>query len=263
MTNTLNGWPGIPNRSDPNLATGLILGTTKHVTLRRNALPIFQAFLADWHNHVHSIDYKGALGPDGWEYRDARTGAGLSCHAGGVAVDITYDWLKPTRLKYMSAGQTQAVHALLDKYSDSNGRRIFGWGGDWLSKNPNGSYRYMDEMHVELAQASAAKAQGRNTTQDDIDAVMARLGIDLSGRFTFPAVPVKVTYANIGMGKRGADVLTIQKALTNYVGLDYSTGPGIWGPRTQIAWLKAATKSRKTGRDLAIFLGSLNHFGVI
>ena len=263
MTNSLNGWPGIPDPRDPLLATGRIPGTSKSVTLRRGVLPVFLAFLADWNTQVHPIDYKGALGPDGWEYRDARTGAGLSCHASGTAVDVTYDWLRPTKKQYMNPAQTRAVHNLLDKYTDVSGRRLFAWGGDWLKKNSAGQYLYIDEMHVELCQSWAVKAQGRATTAYDVEAVMRKLNIADDGSLIRPTPqPVTIAYKNLGLGKKNADVLTIQRALAIYVGLDYSTGPSVWGPRTQAAWLKAAAKARRTGVNLAKYLGTIYHFGV-
>lgn len=50
-------------------------------------------------------------------------------------------------------------------------------------------------------------------------------------------------------------VLRVQRALKAYVGLDYTTGPGIWGKRTQDAWNRAAVKAGLTGIDLLSFLG--------
>lgn len=51
------------------------------------------------------------------------------------------------------------------------------------------------------------------------------------------------------------DVETVQVALNRYVGLDYSTGPGWFGPRTTVAWDRAAAKSRRSGLHLLRFLG--------
>ncbi len=45
-----------------------------------------------------------------------------------------------------------------------------------------------------------------------------------------------VRWANCGLGKTNSDVLQVQKALRDTVGLDYSSAPGTWGPRTQDAW---------------------------
>lgn len=70
-----------------------------------------------------------------------------------------------------------------------------------------------------------------------------------------PAVWPLVEWSGVGYGKRGADVLLVQKALARYVGLDYSSGPGVWGARTQAAWLRASVKARRKGIDLLAFLG--------
>ena len=176
MTETsLNGWVTIPTASSPELANGVIPGTTRRVTTQRDCLPLFLAFYADWHRTVHSIDYKGALGPDGWEYRQARAANGFSNHASGTAVDVTYDWLKADHARHMSPGQILAVHRLLDKYVDVSGRRVFGWGGDWTVGT------YCDEMHTELAQSWAPGARGRSTTKTDVLAVIKHLGIHPDG----------------------------------------------------------------------------------
>jgi hypothetical protein len=52
-----------------------------------------------------------------------------------------------------------------------------------------------------------------------------------------------------------ANVLRVQKALAKYVGLDYSSGPGFWGKRTQEAWAKARAKSDLSPVDLFMLLG--------
>ena len=69
-----------------------------------------------------------------------------------------------------------------------------------------------------------------------------------------------VDLSNLGLGKRNVDVLVVQRALAKYVGLDYSSGPSVWGPKTQAAWLKAAAKSGKTGLALLKHLGYLYKF---
>lgn len=177
MTNySLNGWVAPP----PLLATGTIPGTTKKITMRKEVLPLFLAYLSEWHKTVHSIDYPGCLGPDGYEYRESRTGAGLSNHSSGTAADVTYDWLKADRLRHMNASQITAVHNLLNKYVTSKGKRIFGWGGDWTVGT------YCDEMHTELIQSWSPGSQGANATLADVQDVLKRLGINSDGTFAKP-----------------------------------------------------------------------------
>jgi len=180
---SLNGWAAPPAR----LATGTVPGTKKKVTLQADVLPLFLAFMSEWHKTVHSIDYPGVYGPDGYELRQARAASGISNHGSGTAVDLSYDWLTSAHVNPMSQAQINAVHKLLDKYVDSNGRRIFGWGGDW-SKN------YLDPMHVEIAQSWAQGAHGRKTTMQDVKNVIARLKIQpdgtVQGLAVVPAKPV-------------------------------------------------------------------------
>lgn len=188
MSTSLNGWAGIPANGTGALARRVVPGTTRSVTLQKDVLPLFLAYLADWHRTVMPIDGSPTyLGPDGWEYRDARTGAGLSNHASGTAVDVRYDVLKADHRRHMNATQIAAVHALLDKYVDANGRRVFGWGGDWKIGV------YCDEMHTELAQSWAAGAQGRNTTLADVNAVISRLGIRPDGTIGSTDAPMPVS----------------------------------------------------------------------
>jgi len=178
---SLNGWPGVEN-SGPALRSIKIPGTNRTVVLEKNCAPLFAAYLADWHKTVLPIDgSRSYLGPDGWEYRQARTGDGLSNHASGTAVDVRYDVLKADHLRHMNALQIKAVHRLLDKYVDDQGRRVFGWGGDWTVGT------YCDEMHTELAQSWAIGARGRATTKTDVLAVIKHLGINSDGTTT-PAV---------------------------------------------------------------------------
>jgi hypothetical protein len=206
---SLNGWPGIPTASS-GLATGTVPGTARKVTTATVALPLFLAYLADWHKTVMPIDGSSAyLGPDGWEYRQARTGAGLSNHASGTAVDVRYDVLKADHARHMTAAQIVAVHNLLDKYTDASGRRVFGWGGDWTVGT------YCDEMHTELAQAWAIGAQNRPTTAADVTVVIARLGIRPDGTVAAPVKPSAPPYPGkpIGWGSTGPAVKALQTVL--------------------------------------------------
>lgn len=208
MVTSLNGWVGIPT-SGPALATAVVPGTTRTVTLARNVLPLFLAYLHDWHLTVMPLDGSPTyLGPDGWVYRVSRTGAGLSCHASGTAVDVRYDVLKADHQRHMTATQIAAVHRLLDKYSDATGRRVFGWGGDWTVGT------YCDEMHTELAQSWAVGAQGRATVAVDVAQVIARLRIRPDGTVA-PTVPPAPPYPGkpIGWGSSGPAVAAVQRSL--------------------------------------------------
>lgn len=201
---SLNGWPGIVAAPSVDLATGAVPGTKQRVTLQRDVLPLFLAFLADWNRTVLPLDVKGELGPDGWSYRDARTGDGLSNHASGTAVDIRYDVLKADRRRHLNAAQIAAVHRLLDKYVDADGRRVLGWGGDWSDAN-------VDEMHVELAQSWAVGARGRRTVKADVLAAIKHLGIRPDGTTGPQAAPF--TASVYRMPTHGPVVATMRQAL--------------------------------------------------
>lgn len=267
---SLNGWGGIPADAtgdsatvraqkvalrSAHLATGTVPGTTRKVTTEKAALPLFLAYLADWHHQVMPID--GSLtyrGPDGWLYRDARTGAGLSNHASGTAVDVRYDVLKADHQRHMTPAQTAAVHRLLDRYVSATGRRVFGWGGDWTVGT------YCDEMHTELAQSWSPGTQGRATVPSDVAEVIARLRIRPDGTIA-PLVPPPAEYPGkpIGWGSSAAQAIaTMQRALAAYYP-DY----GIRITGTYLAAVKDASGKVLDWRDqkfrMAIGRWALGH----
>lgn len=176
MATSLNGWTAIFSYSSPMLRTIEIPGTGgRTVQLRRVCAPLFAAFYADWQQRMTSR-LKLNTGPiDGFEPRDARGGGGISNHGSGTAVDVRYDVLLADRGRHMTNKEIQIVHDLLDEYVDDQGRRVFGWGGDWEVGT------WCDEMHLELAQGWAIGAQGRATTRSDVKNVMKRLGINRDG----------------------------------------------------------------------------------
>ena len=185
VATSLNGWAAPPAR----IAAGIVPGTKKKITLQVDVLPLFLAVLSDWHRTVHSIDHPGALGPDGYVFRKARMANGYSNHASGTACDIDYGWLTAAHRNPMTPAQIAAVHALLAKYVDAKGRRIFGWGGDW-------SQAYLDPMHLEVAQKWAVGAAGRPSTLADVRNVIAHLHIQPNGTVKVPAVaPAKPVVA--------------------------------------------------------------------
>lgn len=170
----LNGWPAWDSSTDFALRWITIPGVGRKVLVARKAAPVFAAFLRDW-DRLMPYRLKLSTGPiDGWEYRQARQSTSLSCHAGGVAVDVRYDVLLADGQRHMTDQEQKILRSILDIYVDDNGRRIFANGLDW---NPGST----DEMHTELAQSWAIGAQGRATTFDDIKAVRRRLKIDING----------------------------------------------------------------------------------
>lgn len=263
MSTSLNGWAGIPS-AGPNLARRQVPGTTRSVTLQADVLPLFLAYLADWHKTVMPIDGKPSyLGPDGWEYREARTGAGLSNHASGTAVDVRYDVLKADHQRHMTSAQIDAVHALLNKYVDADGRRVFGWGGDWKVGV------YCDEMHTELAQSWAIGARGRNTTLADVRAVIKRLHIAPDGT-TVAAAPKGVVKVSDLTGLRAllpsTSARLVNQALVAEGDLPANLARSTFAPRSRAVYEFRGWRARHGfGTDTKaalVALGALHDFTV-
>lgn len=58
-----------------------------------------------------------------------------------------------------------------------------------------------------------------------------------------------VSLNNVQPGKKNNEILIVQKALSSEVGLDYSGGPGTFGPRTKSAYAKWQRKLGYSGSD--------------
>ena len=125
---TLGGWPAIQYSNDARLATGKVPGTNKSVTLRKEILPVFLAFLAEVNKKVIPLN-PGPL--DGWQYRKARAANGLSQHAGACATDMRYDVLKADYRRHMTQAKLTAMHKLIATYVTSSGKRVFRWVCHW------------------------------------------------------------------------------------------------------------------------------------
>lgn len=87
---------------------------------------------------------------------------------------------------------------------------------------------------------------------------------------TISSKPV-VHVSLVVFGNNNGDILTVQKALHQYVGLDYSTGPGVFGPKTQAAYDAARRKmgysaeaaTGPVGKESLTKLGNLYGFTVV
>lgn len=172
MAVSLNKWTAIRSRLDPRLRTITIPGTTRKVTVARDAAPLFAAFLADWHKRMPER-LKLDKGPvDGWVYRKSRLVEGLSNHSSGTAVDVRYDVLKPDGKPHMNAREKAILDKILGEYVTSDGHRVLA-NGEWWTKK-------VDGMHTELSQSWDRGAK-RTTTKTDVRSVIDRLGIDKDG----------------------------------------------------------------------------------
>lgn len=65
-----------------------------------------------------------------------------------------------------------------------------------------------------------------------------------------------VSLRNLGKGKENRDVLQTQRAMKDILpGFDYSSGPGVWGPRTQAAWHECGVRSGRSGIERLAWIG--------
>jgi hypothetical protein len=159
---SINGWPVIPKWGDYRLATATIPGTTRRITMRKDVLPYFLAFAADYHKWIAPID-TGTF--DDWSYHPPRTGRAsnkISDHSSGTALDLNAT-LEGAQRESNKAwwGRMQKKRALsrLRKIYD-----LLSWGGDY--KN------FYDPMHWYLK-------PGSNLAQ--VRGAMQRLGISEDG----------------------------------------------------------------------------------
>jgi hypothetical protein len=159
---SINGWSVIPRWGHPMLDTKFIPGTSRRITMRKDVLPYFLAFAADYHKWIAPID-TGTF--DDWSYHPPRTGRAsnkISDHSSGTALD-----LNATREGAQRASNKQWWARAQKKRALRRLRNIYGllaWGGDY--KN------FYDPMHWYLKPYS-------NINQ--VREAMKRLGITPDG----------------------------------------------------------------------------------
>ena len=259
MATCLNGWAGIQSETDSRLVRITVPGTGRKITVRREAAPLFAAILADIHKQLIPL----STGPlDSWEYREARSGAGLSNHSGAVAVDFRYDVLLADNELHWPMSKHAIMHKLLDKYTTSRGKRIFGWGGDW---SPG---RSADEMHLELIQSWSPGSQGSSCLPTDCADAIKRLGLRPDGtvglvRRIVPARPAKpaqatqsppltspptVHVSSVQPGSHNSQVGLVQKTLKS-LGFDPGPVDGAFGEQTQAAYASFQRSLGYSGAD--------------
>ena len=174
MGTSLNGWPAItPALALVRLRTITVPGTKRTIRLANGCAALFAAFLADW-NEEMPARLKLDQGPvDGWNYRAARAANGFSNHASGTACDVRYDVLKADDKQHMTKAETDTLKRILARYVTADGHHVLANGYAWGK---------VDEMHTELSQSFDHKnGAKRDTTQKDVDEVIARLHIDKNG----------------------------------------------------------------------------------
>jgi hypothetical protein len=228
---SLNGWPGIKYSNDHRMAQLTVPGTHKSVLLRKEVLPVFLNLLARINKEVLPLN----AGPlDSWEYRAARTGAGLSDHASGTAIDFRYDVLKADHQRHLTPAQRQKMEHILNAYKTPDGHRLFGWGGEWTPG------KFCDEMHIEVGQAWQV---GRAITPADFTRFAQSHHLRPNGTQAVSVVPAphppaapsnRVHLHLLRPGLTNADVKTLQAALKRH---GYNPGPlnGHFDATTQAA----------------------------
>lgn len=176
METSLNGWPAIKDAHDPRLVAITIPGTSHTIHSVKGPHVVFAAYLADW-NRLMPARLKLTKNQmvACWNYRQARSGAGLSNHASATAVDVCWNTvLKADNQKHMTAQENAILKQILDVYVTADGHHIISNGEHWGRA---------DGMHNELSQKWDKEAGAkRNTTMKDVQEVIDRLKIDSKGR---------------------------------------------------------------------------------
>jgi len=276
---SLNGWPVLDD-GDSRIATGVIPGTDRRVTLAKACLPLFLHFCAAWNkemparlkltNHANEVD--------GHEVRQARNANAYSNHASGTAVDLAYRVLLADNQRHMTDEERTILKRILSRYVTTDGHWVLGNGYAWGK---------CDEMHTELNQSWEIGAK-RDTTLADVNNVVKRLGIKSDGTTTLikqiikpkpapvpapkpvpPTTPTTVHVANVQPGKSNAEIGIVQKAL-KVLGYYKDTVDGKFGPNTlaaYAAWQRnlgytGADADGKPGKVSLTALGGRYHFTV-
>lgn len=152
MPTTINGWPVLTPGSKLLRTAQVPGGINRRLTGRREALPLFLAFCYDYDDWIAPVD-KGITDEGIYAYRESRVpGAGWSCHAGAVAIDINWSAegsqnSKRGRDFFAQPDIAKSVDWLKELYD-------LEWGGDWDN--------YLDYMHWQLPHGSTvASVQAR------------------------------------------------------------------------------------------------------
>jgi len=242
MPVSINGWPVLDNPpwDDPRLTRLKILGTPCVAYLRASLAPLFVSLALDYHHTIHPLVNRDDV--DGYDYRQARAAARWSDHSSGSAIDCraSYEGAQgPDNYDWWDGPKAAAARVILARYE------VVMWGG---AKALGGSYGVpsnYDWMHFALKP---------ETTQSDVNRVVAKLGIRPDGTrpegpTPTPAPVVVVSVSKVQPGRSGPQVLIVQRALAKAVALDYSSGPGVFGPYTRAAYKRWQVSLGYSGLD--------------
>ncbi len=239
---SINRWRVITGYGSPLLRTAVVPGTKRKITMRRNVLPIFLAFAADYHRLIAPID-TGTFDDWGYSYRIARASSSWSDHSSGTALDLNASRegaQGPARHDWWEGEHSATMRRLLERYG------VLMWGG---ATDLGGSYHtpsLWDFMHTALKPG---------TTSAQVRATKRRLGIDRNGIRSKP--PARTKPRTLHVGDHGPDVKALRRALGQRLGQRYTRrtarlvdrfvgkhpalapADGTAGPKTQAAILAA------------------------
>ena len=160
----------------------------------------------------------------------------------GIEIDDPGVGKTMTDAQIESVGKINA--ALLD---------LCGWGperiithGDWTDagawlKSPSGVSSpigpYIGRKNDTLRKYYSATFWRNNAAKYQKSAVKPPVAKPPAPKPTRPLLPT-VSAKNVQPGSKNSQVLIVQKALKNQVLLDYTSGPGVFGPKTQEAYAR-------------------------
>lgn len=127
MTNSYNGWPGIPAGQTSRLTTIEPVPGRKFRVLAGDVAVIFGWLIRRYHNEVEPID-TGVLDDWSYNYRTVREGSSLSNHASGTAVDLnaTRHPFKRSASQSMTPAQIARCRAIIED-TKVDGRPVMRW----------------------------------------------------------------------------------------------------------------------------------------
>lgn len=203
---SLNHWPVLRD-GDPRLATGVIPGTKRKITINKIALPLFLHFAAAWEKEMPArlklSDPRNEV--DSWEVRTARNSSGYSNHSSATATDFAYRILLADNAHHMTSQEQDILVRILARYHTADGHHVLANGYAWGK---------CDEMHTELSQGWDVGAL-RYTTPGDVVEVIKRLGIRPDGTSAVVVPSGKVPYPGkpFTTGSHGSPISEYQRGL--------------------------------------------------
>lgn len=159
----------------------------------------------------------------GYNCRRITGGTSSSSHSWGISLDVN-EARNPYRRDRLVTDMPMAMIEDIYTIVTIDGIKVFRWGGDWDGRPevPNSNY---DAMHFEIVATPEELERGYEHTQ--VIPIFADVRTGGSSTASQPVLSLPV----IRRGARGPLVVQLQDML----GLQRTTGNGIFGPRTEVA----------------------------